>query len=230
MSTKLIAAELATGAGVATVICHGSKPTNILPIACSVPQLLDPSQPALLGQTSADRLLEGSDSPLPLHTLFLPRPSPLSDRKFWIAHGLAPKGKVVIDAGAFRAISRDSGGRLLAAGVLRVEGNFMAGQAVRVWVAKGRPGRADGTSRRRPSDHSGDNTPIGMRSLSNSLSDIRAADGERPSPLSTTPAEPSGTSPDDAEEDLEEIGRGLANYHATEIDKIKGLRRCVPGS
>lgn len=233
MATKLIAAELATGAGVATVICHGSKPDNILPIASATPPMPTDAEPALLGPPSTSAPIASSEASTPLHTLFLPKSSPLSDRKFWIAYGLSPRGSVVIDAGAYRAISRDSGGRLLAAGVLRVEGSFMAGQAVRVWVAKGQPGRqshrGDSRSRRAPSDRSGDNTPVGARSLSNSLSDLgsSAVSEEVPAQNGPVSVDVDAATANEGREDLEEVGRGLANYHAFEIDKIKGLRRCV---
>lgn len=60
-------------------------------------------------------------------------------RKWWIAHGLHAAGTVVIDEGAYRAVGRrESGGRLLPAGVVRVEGPFASHQAVRVVVRRKR--------------------------------------------------------------------------------------------
>ncbi|KAL7007058.1 Glutamate 5-kinase [Cystobasidiomycetes sp. EMM_F5] len=161
METKLIAAELATGAGVATVITHGARPSAILDIV---------SQPA--GISDQDYLAK-----TPLHTVFLPQESVLSDRRWWVLFGLKPRGRVIIDEGAYRAIARTAslpsssssvpqrskqvdthgpsaqhdaqhrhrsastdstgnGGRLLPAGVLAVEGVFAGGQAVTVVVRK----------------------------------------------------------------------------------------------
>lgn len=60
-------------------------------------------------------------------------------RKWWIAHGLNTAGTVVVDEGAYRAVGRrESGGRLLPAGVVRVEGPFASHQAVRIVVRRKR--------------------------------------------------------------------------------------------
>lgn len=58
-------------------------------------------------------------------------------RKWWITHGLHVAGTVVIDEGAYRAVGkRESGGRLLPAGVVRVEGPFASHQGVRIVVRR----------------------------------------------------------------------------------------------
>lgn len=209
MNTKLIAAELATGAGVATVICHGAKPHDLLTIATATPPPPDPSEPALLGPS----MDAPQDLSRPLHTLFMPKAVPLSDRKFWIAHGLLPRGDVVVDAGAHRAIARDSGGRLLAAGVIRVSGGFMAGQAVRIWASRSHPG-ADKTIV--------DGTPLDDDSPAGSIADLRSSGTLVDVPKTDGPL---GRSPSlTGLGELVEVGRGLANYHASEIDRIKGLK------
>jgi glutamate 5-kinase len=62
-------------------------------------------------------------------------PVPPDSRKWWILHGLHSAGAITIDQGAFRALTRrESGGRLLPAGILKVEGSFASLQAVRVIV------------------------------------------------------------------------------------------------
>ena len=69
----------------------------------------------------------------PLYTLFKPSERPLRDVKSWTAYALAPSGSVIIDAGAHAVLSRrESGGRLLAVGVVGVAGSFAPGQAVRI--------------------------------------------------------------------------------------------------
>ena len=143
METKLIAAEIATAAGVATVICNSKNPERIFdiieynnltrPKSTSVPST--PLEP-LSGRASPTTGLSptnGEDAeddgsqertpaahirtlpgPRPQHTLFIPSPMPLRDLKSWTSHTLTPSGSVIIDTGAHLVLSkRDSGGRLL---------------------------------------------------------------------------------------------------------------------
>ncbi|MFN5819704.1 MAG: glutamate 5-kinase, partial [Novosphingobium sp.] len=62
-------------------------------------------------------------------TLFLPRRKD-AGRKAWLGGRLRLKGALVIDAGAARALGK--GSSLLAAGVIRVEGEFQRGDAVAI--------------------------------------------------------------------------------------------------
>lgn len=101
MFTKIAAAQIATGAGVRTVITEGRFPGNI------------------------EKILQGAT----IGTQFEPQPRPLNARKRWIAHGLIPAGKLVLDDGAVEAIRR-LGKSLLAAGVTAVEGEFITQDAV----------------------------------------------------------------------------------------------------
>ena len=61
-------------------------------------------------------------------TWFLTPADPIAARKRWIAGTLEPRGTITIDAGAVRALR--SGKSLLAAGVIRVDGQFARGDAV----------------------------------------------------------------------------------------------------
>src|SRR5690606_32642445 len=61
-------------------------------------------------------------------TWFLAPSDPVTARKRWIAGQLEPRGTVVIDPGAERALL--AGKSLLPAGVTRVEGQFDRGDAV----------------------------------------------------------------------------------------------------
>jgi glutamate 5-kinase len=99
MRTKIEAARIATHAGVHMVIANG-RYTNPL-----------------------RRIAEGSPC-----TWFLTSQTPRAARKTFIAGTLEPKGVLVIDAGAVKALGR--GKSLLAAGVKRVEGEFSRGDAV----------------------------------------------------------------------------------------------------
>jgi glutamate 5-kinase len=61
-------------------------------------------------------------------TWFLTPANPVTARKKWIAGSLEPRGALMIDAGAVRALR--SGKSLLPAGVIKVEGGFGRGDAV----------------------------------------------------------------------------------------------------
>jgi glutamate 5-kinase len=64
-------------------------------------------------------------------TLFIAQPSKLQGRKRWIAFFHHPKGALVVDDGAKKAL-RESGKSLLPPGVSRCEGDFAAGEVVRI--------------------------------------------------------------------------------------------------
>ncbi|MBM3557771.1 MAG: glutamate 5-kinase, partial [Alphaproteobacteria bacterium] len=69
-------------------------------------------------------------------TWFVPETGAKAARKHWIAGTLKPAGRLVIDAGALKALKR--GKSLLPAGVTEVVGNFERGDAVLVTDAGGR--------------------------------------------------------------------------------------------
>ncbi|KAI9485957.1 MAG: glutamate 5-kinase [Benjaminiella poitrasii] len=107
MITKLVAADLATAAGVTTIIARGAVPENILPI-------IDPTDP----------------KSIPLHTRFVAKPQPLVDRKWWILHGLHTAGTVYVETDAAIQDEND----LLVSSISKVEGSFVEHQAVRLVV------------------------------------------------------------------------------------------------
>ncbi|GIJ98925.1 hypothetical protein Aspvir_001047 [Aspergillus viridinutans] len=133
MSTKIVAAKLATSAGVTTVITKSSKPGNVLEIV----KYLQQTQRGTPGQSST---VEGtpseSQSPLspPLHTRFLPSDTPIQSRSFWLLHGLKPHGSLYIDHGAYSALLNKAS--LLPAGVVGVDGQFGQQEAVRLVVVE----------------------------------------------------------------------------------------------
>ncbi|MGE0062590.1 MAG: glutamate 5-kinase [Xanthobacteraceae bacterium] len=61
-------------------------------------------------------------------TWFLTPANPVAARKKWIAGSLEPRGAIMIDAGAVRALR--TGKSLLPAGVIKIEGEFERGDAV----------------------------------------------------------------------------------------------------
>ncbi len=63
-------------------------------------------------------------------TWFIPSATPVAARKKWIAGALEPRGSIVIDEGAARALQ--SGKSLLPAGVTSIDGDFNRGDAVNI--------------------------------------------------------------------------------------------------
>jgi glutamate 5-kinase len=61
-------------------------------------------------------------------TWFLTPANPVTARKKWIAGSLEPRGALVIDSGAVKALR--GGKSLLPAGVIKIEGSFGRGDAV----------------------------------------------------------------------------------------------------
>jgi glutamate 5-kinase len=79
-----------------------------------------------------DRLVRGED----VGTLLLPHGSPLPSRKHWIAYTLKPKGRIVVDEGACRALIKRKSS-LLPAGIVAVTGTFEVGDAVAIVDERG---------------------------------------------------------------------------------------------
>ncbi len=79
------------------------------------------------------RVLTGED----IGTLFLPYENALRARKHWIAYTLRPRGTLVVDPGAERALRRAQNS-LLPIGVLGVRGRFDPGDSVRIVGTEGK--------------------------------------------------------------------------------------------
>lgn len=109
MVTKLKAAQQAATFGVPTWIISGLKAVNLR------------------------AMLKGED----IGTLFLPRKDQLSARKYWIAHSMKVRGRIMIDAGAEGALLKNNKS-LLPSGITAVEGHFMRGDCVGIVNDQGR--------------------------------------------------------------------------------------------
>ena len=103
MRSKVVAAEMATAAGISTVICSGRR--------------ADALHRALDGKAEGTR--------------FPARTTGWSSFKLWLRYAKPSRGVVRVDAGAARAL-REGGTSLLPVGILDVEGDFDAGDAVEV--------------------------------------------------------------------------------------------------
>lgn len=77
--------------------------------------------------TKVGEALAGED----VGTWFVPSASRASRRKVWLEHAAQMTGRLVVDAGAERAL-RDQGASLLAAGIRQVRGDFAAGDPVEI--------------------------------------------------------------------------------------------------
>jgi glutamate 5-kinase len=106
MTTKVEAAKIATAGGAHLLIANGKRANPLKGV------------------------LEGGPC-----SWFLSPSTPVTARKRWIGGTLEPRGTLVIDDGAARALGE--GKSLLPAGVKRVEGNFARGDAVLVRTLKG---------------------------------------------------------------------------------------------
>ena len=196
MSTKIVAARLATSKGVITVITRSSTPGNIVSIVNHVEaqkHAQNSKTPSLPGTPGEETSLSNSISSLhldgltkpPLHTRFIPESHPIRDRSFWLLHGLAPRGTLHIDTGAHRALVNKAG--LLPAGIVDVEGHFAQQEAVRLVVVNR-------------------STPT----------------AQWPSEVHSNGLDQGGV-PVDVALPME-VGRALVNYSAAEIMRIKGLK------
>ena len=130
MASKLNAAHIATAAGENVIVAGGREPGNL------------------------SRILEGDE----VGTLFVAQGPSVSSRKRWIGFAIQPRGRLIVDLGARRAVE-SQGKSLLAAGIVDCIGEFDKGDAVTLCDTEGH-----------------------------------------------------------------EFARGLSNYTATEIQKIKGLK------
>jgi glutamate 5-kinase len=103
MRSKVVAAEMATAAGITTVICNG------------------------LRGGALEAVLGGE----PEGTRFAPRETRYSSFKLWLRYAKPSRGTLVIDEGAVRAV-REGSASLLPVGVVEVIGEFDAGDAVEI--------------------------------------------------------------------------------------------------
>jgi glutamate 5-kinase len=108
MASKIQAAKIAIRSGIPLVIASGRKKRIVA------------------------RVVAGEEE----GTLFVPQPTRLKGRKRWIAFFHHPKGVLVVDAGARKAL-REAGKSLLPPGIMRCDGDFEAGEVVRICDADG---------------------------------------------------------------------------------------------
>jgi glutamate 5-kinase len=106
MRSKVVAADMATAAGISTVICNGLRGEALRAV--------------LAGEREGTR--------------FPAREARYSSFKLWLKYAKPSRGTLLIDAGAARAV-RDGSASLLPVGVVDVLGDFDAGDAVVIAAA-----------------------------------------------------------------------------------------------
>src|SRR5213592_2958376 len=116
MRSKVVAAEMATAAGIRTVVGNGRRPGAL------------------------EAILTGSGQE---GTRFAPRAERrYSSFKLWLKYAKPSHGRLAVDAGAARAL-REGGTSLLPVGVVDVQGRFDAGDAVEIAEADGGATRSE---------------------------------------------------------------------------------------
>lgn len=103
MATKIEAARVVTGSGVACIIANGRQKDVLL------------------------KIIDGQD----IGTLFVPKTAKLQARKRWLAFTSRLSGRIFVDQGAKDALIA-KGKSLLPSGITKCEGKFEAGDAVSV--------------------------------------------------------------------------------------------------
>ena len=103
MASKIEAAKIVVRTGIPLVIASGKKKSVLA------------------------NVLNGDDE----GTFFVPQDAKLTGRKRWIAFFHHPKGALFVDEGARMAL-REKGKSLLPPGISRCEGDFNAGEVVRI--------------------------------------------------------------------------------------------------
>jgi glutamate 5-kinase len=103
MRSKVLAAEMASAAGIPSTICDGTAAGSL-------------------------RAAAGGE---PIGTRFAASTRRAASFKLWLRYATPARGRLVVDAGAARVL-RERGSSLLPVGVLEVEGEFSAGDAVEV--------------------------------------------------------------------------------------------------
>ena len=108
MRSKVVAAEMATAAGIPATIADGTDAGAV--------------RAALAGESTGTR--------------FHPQRERVSSFKLWLKYAKPSHGSLVVDEGAERAL-RERGTSLLPVGIVDVRGDFSAGDAVEVRAAEG---------------------------------------------------------------------------------------------
>ncbi len=109
MLSKIYAAKIAVSAKIGVIIANGRHPEIL------------------------SAVVKGK----PIGTYFKPKEKKISSKKIWIGFGRLSQGTIYVDKGAVQAL-KNTGCSLLAAGVVKVNGNFSVGDTVSIATDNGK--------------------------------------------------------------------------------------------
>ena len=132
MRTKLIAADLASNAGIETIVMKSDRPEYVPKIVDYIQHHFRP--PRHIGNGTQQQFLDLQDTELeqlrrydvPMHTKFLANDNKhkLKNREFWILHGLITKGAIIIDENNYDKLLSKDMASLTPNAVIEVRDNF----------------------------------------------------------------------------------------------------------
>lgn len=132
MRTKLIAADLASNAGIETIVMKSDRPEYVPKIVDYIQHHFRP--PRHIGNGTQQQFLDLQDTELeqlrrydvPMHTKFLANDNKhkLKNREFWILHGLITKGAIIIDENSYDKLLSKDMASLTPNAVVEVRDNF----------------------------------------------------------------------------------------------------------
>lgn len=125
MQTKIAAAKIVTAAQIGMVITQGDQEGCL-----ALPSASRSSLKGILRAMTSEAAKKDF-----VGTYFLPKKQKITSKKLWIGFGTIPKGQVLVDAGAAKALT-SKGKSLLPAGVVGVKGDFDVGDAVDIIAAE----------------------------------------------------------------------------------------------
>ena len=103
ITTKLLAAEIATNGGIMVQLADGRQDKNLQ-------KIFDDEK---------------------VGTIFYPLDKPIRNKKSWLAHAIHTVGEINLDDGACSAVL-NKGASILLVGIIKVKGNFASNQPIRI--------------------------------------------------------------------------------------------------
>ena len=103
ITTKLLAAEIATNGGIMVQLADGRNENNLQ-------KIFDEKK---------------------IGTIFYPLDKPIKNKKSWLAHAIQTVGEINLDEGACKAVL-NNGASILLVGIIKVKGDFASNQPIRI--------------------------------------------------------------------------------------------------
>jgi glutamate 5-kinase len=152
MRSKVVAADMATAAGIATTVCNGLSEDALR-------MVLVGAGDRRAGEPAGERVGRRAG------TYFPPREARYSSFKLWLKYAKPSRGRLIVDEGAARAV-REGSASLLPVGIVDVQQEFDAGDAVDI-------------VERRAGDAADAHTGSGQRAIAKGICNYSAAELRR---------------------------------------------------